>query len=223
MASVLDVDVGWLMGIDMPPLSQPTPSENSDSNNSSMSIMDNSIPPFSSFHKDVLRYINHEEDNHYVVSPFSSIKFRIQDYDPNRDTLAVWIPYLNETTGKKVQKKHYDTHDAILIPEAWIGLRPTEEYFALHIHGDSMYPKYCEKDDVLCFFDSNLTKSGAVYVIHKHGETFLRKLEFPTDKEWIDLVPLNPEYTTKHFEGSDLKQIRIIGRVIKLIRAIDEM
>ena len=55
------------------------------------------------------------------------------------------------------------------------------------------------------------------------GEATLKKIEYRLGEDWIDLVPINPEYATKRISGADLDQCRVVGRVVRVFRSVDEI
>lgn len=116
-----------------------------------------------------------------------------------------------------------DEHECLKVPGEWLGHRRPEEFFALRVKGDSMYPKYCNGDEILCLHDESSAESGQVYVVlYGDEEATLKKIECSPNDGYIDLVPINPMFPPKRIEGSDLNQFRILGRVVRLIRTEDK-
>lgn len=105
------------------------------------------------------------------------------------------------------------------VPEEWLGNRQPEDFFALRVVGSSMYPKYCNGDEILCIRDESLPVTGQVCVVIYNGEeATLKKVEFPDDRSWLKLVPINPMYEPKQISGADMEQCRILGKVVRMIR-----
>lgn len=110
------------------------------------------------------------------------------------------------------------TGEIVEIPLSMINGEEKEDYFVLRVHGNSMYPRILEGDRILCKRCS-VVDSGSFAVVLYDGEcATVKKVHYVNGANWIDLVPINPEYTIKRIEGADLEQFRILGRVIKLIR-----
>lgn len=115
-----------------------------------------------------------------------------------------------------------EEYEYMNIPTDWMGGRKTDDFFIMRVSGSSMYPKYCDGDNILCLACSDIGCSGRIGVIvYGDSEATLKKIVYEPGGDWIDLVPINPEYETKRIQGVDLEQCRIIGRAIKLIRDID--
>lgn len=116
-----------------------------------------------------------------------------------------------------------DEHEYLNVPRDWLGHRRPDDFFALRVKGDSMYPKYCNGDEILCLHDESPAESGQVYVVlYGDEEATLKKIECSPKKDYIDLVPINPMYPPKRIEGADLDQFCILGRVVRLIRTEDK-
>ena len=64
---------------------------------------------------------------------------------------------------------------------------------------------------------------GSGDTIDDGGEATVKRIEYKTGEDWIDLVPINPEFKPKRIEGVDLEQCRVVGRVIKVIRTVDQI
>lgn len=117
-----------------------------------------------------------------------------------------------------------EEHELRRIPPEWLGNRRPEDFFIASVDGNSMYPHYQHGDDILCLRCSDMGYSGRVGImVFGDGEATLKKIEYKAGEDWIDLVPFNPEYTTKRIEGADLEQCRVVGRVIRVIRAVDDI
>lgn len=117
-----------------------------------------------------------------------------------------------------------EEHELRRIPPEWLGNRRPEDFFIASVDGNSMYPHYQHGDDILCLRCSDMGYSGRVGImVFGDGEAALKKIEYKAGEDWIDLVPFNPEYTTKRIEGADLEQCRVVGRVIRVIRAVDDI
>lgn len=110
------------------------------------------------------------------------------------------------------------TGEIIEIPLSMINGEEKEKYFILRVQGNSMYPRLLEGDRILCKRCSSVD-SGDFAVILYDGEcATVKKVHYINGQDWLELIPINPEYTVKRIEGTDLEQCRILGKVIKLIR-----
>ncbi len=110
-------------------------------------------------------------------------------------------------TGKKIE-----------IPASMISGGNKDDYFVLRVTGNSMYPKLLEGDTILCKRCDSVDSGDLAVVLYNGDEATVKKVNYITGQNWLELIPINPEYTTKRIEGVDLEQCRILGKVIKLIR-----
>ena len=116
-----------------------------------------------------------------------------------------------------------EEHEFRRLPPEWLGRRRPEDFFVATVNGDSMHPQFLNGDEILCLRCSDMGRSGRVgIIVFGNDEATLKRIDYQSGEDWIDLVPVNPEYQTKRIEGADLEQCRVIGRVIKVIRTVDE-
>ncbi|MBR3778173.1 MAG: hypothetical protein IKL13_00405 [Clostridia bacterium] len=105
-------------------------------------------------------------------------------------------------------------------PRSALGGRPAEDYLALRVCGDSMYPFYLDGDVVLVLRTPSLERDGQVALIRYDGENAtLKKVEQLQDG--MRLVPLNPIYPPRTISGVDLEQCSIIGLPRLLLRNVE--
>ena len=110
------------------------------------------------------------------------------------------------------------------IPAEWIGRRRPEDFFLATVSGDSMYPQFQDGDEILCLRCSDMGISGRIGIMLLGGdEATVKRIEYKPGEDWIDLVPINPEFKPRRIEGVDLEQCRVVGRVIKVIRTVDQI
>lgn len=117
-----------------------------------------------------------------------------------------------------------DAYEQRTIPAEWIGRRKPEDFFLATVSGDSMYPQFQDGDDILCLRCSDMGSSGRIGImLLGDGEATVKRIEYKPGEDWLDLIPINPEFKPKHIEGVDLEQCRVVGRVIKVIRTVDQV
>lgn len=110
------------------------------------------------------------------------------------------------------------TGEIVDIPLSMISGGHKEEYFVLRVQGNSMHPRILEGDRILCKRCSSVD-SGSFAVVLYDGEcATVKKVNYVNGENWLELIPINPEYETKRISGADLEQCRILGKVVKLIR-----
>ena len=117
-----------------------------------------------------------------------------------------------------------DAYEQRTIPAEWIGRRRPEDFFLATVSGDSMYPQFQDGDEILCLRCSDMGISGRIGIMLLGGdEATVKRIEYKPGEDWIDLIPINPEFKPRRIEGVDLEQCRGVGRVIKVIRTVDQV
>lgn len=144
-------------------------------------------------------------------------------HDSNSEAGLCYVQYAGPVAA------HFDAtpteeHEFRRLPPEWLGHRRPEDFFVASVDGNSMYPHFHDGDDILCLRCSDMGRSGRVgIIVFGDDEATLKRIDYQPGEDWIDLVPINPEYTTKRLAGADLEQCRVVGRVIKVIRTVDEV
>ena len=122
---------------------------------------------------------------------------------------------------------HYDsvstdesaTGEKIEVPRAYLKGRKAEDFCAMRVRGDSMYPDFRNGDIVLVLKQSTMNHSGEIGVIScGDDEMTIKRINYVDGEDWLELVPLNNLYPPKRIEGVDLESCHIIGIPRVLIR-----
>ena len=113
------------------------------------------------------------------------------------------------------------TGETIDIPNIYLKGRKKSDFFVLTVQGDSMYPIYHDGDKVLILKQSTLNCPGDVGAILYDNElATLKKVNYMPGEDWLELIPINPEFKPKRIENDDLNCCRVIGIPKLLIREI---
>lgn len=154
-----------------------------------------------------------------------------EDVDPTRqnaysepsDSSLVTIHYAGPVAAH-FDATPDDAYEQRTIPAEWIGRRRPEDFFLATVSGDSMYPQFQDGDEILCLRCSDMGISGRIGIMLLGGdEATVKRIEYRPGEDWIDLIPINPEFKPRRIEGVDLEQCRVVGRVIKVIRTVDQI
>lgn len=97
-----------------------------------------------------------------------------------------------------------------------------DDVLILEVYGTSMYPKFLPKDKVVIKYCSSVD-SGDIACVMVDGEATLKKVVYHKEGEteqFMELIPINPEYETKYITGPELNECKVIGKVIKLMRDV---
>ena len=114
---------------------------------------------------------------------------------------------IEEHTGKKID-----------LPTSMLRGHKKEDFFVLRVKGNSMYPKLIDGDNILCQRCSSVDSGDTAVVLYDGNEATVKQVRYKQGEDWLELIPVNPEYETKRIEGLDLEQCRVLGKVVKLIR-----
>lgn len=154
-----------------------------------------------------------------------------EDVDPTRqnaysepsDSSLVTIHYAGPVAAH-FDATPDDAYEQRTIPAQWIGRRRPEDFFLATVSGDSMYPQFQDGDDILCLRCSDMEVPGRIGImLLGDGEATVKRINYKPGEDWLELVPINPEFKPKRVEGSDLEKCRVVGRVIKVIRTVDQV
>lgn len=92
------------------------------------------------------------------------------------------------------------------------------DMIGIQVKGDSMYPKI-ENGDIIVVRKQESVDSGDVAVLLLDGnEGLVKKVVYGDD--WIELHSFNPEYQTRRFEGAEVQRLRVVGKVLKVVKAL---
>ncbi len=114
------------------------------------------------------------------------------------------------------------TGDTIEIPDTYLKGHAESEFFVLRVRGNSMYPMYHDGDKVLILKQSTLNYSGEIgAIIYNDDCGTLKKVEYKEGEDWLNLIPINPNYEPVRIEGEALNHCRVLGVPRLLIRELD--
>ena len=92
------------------------------------------------------------------------------------------------------------------------------ETIAIRVSGDSMYPKIEDGDTIVVHKQSSVD-SGQIAVVLIDGEdAVVKKVKYGSN--WVDLISINPEFKTRHFEDEELDRLRVLGLVRQIIKTV---
>lgn len=102
------------------------------------------------------------------------------------------------------------------IPAAWA--KGGNEFFALLVNGDSMYPKYLSGDVVILRKQANC-ECGDECAVYVNGyDATLKKIKKNEDGS-VTLQPLNPNYAPQTYGIND-EEVNIVGKVVEIRRKV---
>ncbi len=110
------------------------------------------------------------------------------------------------------------TGEYLEIPREILSHYAPDELYILSVKGDSMYPDLLDGDRVLVYRTSSVDSGTVAVVLYNGDAATVKRVEYEQGKDYIDLIPRNPEFKTKHIEGAELENCRILGKVVYLFR-----
>lgn len=113
-----------------------------------------------------------------------------------------------------------ETGDYEQIPLEWLRGYNPDNFFVLRVRGDSMYPKFIAGDRVLVHRQTTVDSGSIAVVLYDGNVATVKQVKYVNGEDWVDLIPINPEFQTKRVAGVDLEQCRVLGEVKRLIRII---
>lgn len=91
-----------------------------------------------------------------------------------------------------------------------------ENFIAIKVKGDSMYPKIENGDTIVVRKQDSVESHSIAVIMLNSEEAVVKKIVY--GKNWIELRSINPEYQTRRFEGEDALQLRVVGLVKQVIK-----
>ena len=134
----------------------------------------------------------------------------------------VTFPILGEVAAGYEHIAYEDwTGEKIDVPRSFLKGKRSEDFFALRVLGESMYPLYRDGDVVIVLRQASMDRSGSVGVVmYEDDRATLKKVEYVEGENWMRLVPVNPLYPPILIEGEQLEHCRILGLPKILVREI---
>lgn len=79
------------------------------------------------------------------------------------------------------------------VPDTYLKGRKPEDFCAMHVRGDSMYPDFRDGDIVLVLKQNTRNHSGETGVIsYGDDEMTIKRINYVQSEDWLKLVPLKP-------------------------------
>ena len=86
--------------------------------------------------------------------------------------------------------------------------------FCLTAQGDSMINARIFDGDILFVKKQNTVHDGDIAVVLIEDSATVKRVYYDKENNVLTLIPENPTHKPMHFSGSQLEQIRILGKVI---------
>ena len=86
--------------------------------------------------------------------------------------------------------------------------------FCLRAKGDSMIGARIYDGDIVFIRSQPMVENGEIAAVIIGDEATLKRVQYDQDRNELALYPENPNYKTLRYSGSELDQIRIIGKAV---------
>ena len=150
-------------------------------------------------------------------TPYSSLS------EPTITDNATTFPVIGDIAAGYDFPAYEDwTGDTIEIPDTYLKGHDKSEFFVLRVKGNSMFTMYHDGDKVLILKQSTLNYSGEIgAILYNDDGGTLKKVEYKEGEDWLNLIPINPNYEPVRIEGEALEHCRVLGVPRLLIRELD--
>ena len=76
------------------------------------------------------------------------------------------------------------------VPDTYLKGRKPEDFCAMHVRGDSMYPDFRDGDIVPVLKQNTMNHSGEIGVIsYGDDEMTIKRINYVQSEDWLELVP----------------------------------
>lgn len=152
------------------------------------------------------------------VSYFYDDASTLSDPQPITDIVSLRVvASVKAGYGGTIMEEYFPEEEQVPL-QMLKGYAPSEcRLFA--VKGDSMYPKILDGDHIIVHLQPSVD-SGDVAVVIDEDEGTVKKVNYVPNEDWLELIPINPEYKTKRIEGAALEQCYVFGKVIGLLRSL---
>lgn len=138
---------------------------------------------------------------------------------PADDEQSVTFDVIGSIAAGYDREPQYDyTGDKQVFPRSVLRGRPKDDFFCLRVRGRSMEPLFFDGDSVLVLRCEAVDQNTVAVVLYNGDEVTLKRVRYAPN--WLEMIPVNPEYQVRRIEGAQLEQCRILGRAMSLSREL---
>lgn len=191
--------------------------------------------------------LNMKQAANQLGIPYTTyVGYEKNEREPNSETLVLLADFFECSTDYLIGRKKEPESNAIFLSSEHIRMIPVfnsvsagfgtyadnnivgyipcyiesdseaADTICINVTGDSMFPKI-EDGDVIQVHRQPSVDSGQIAVVLLDGdEGLVKKVVY--DSEKIELHSINPMYPIQVFEKDDMRRIRIVGLVRKIIK-----
>lgn len=136
-----------------------------------------------------------------------AVQNNVVDFPKYKIQVPIYLMAVSAGTGNFLDD---DNHDMVDIPEKLPkGVTTNDIDYAVHIHGDSMQPKF-EDQQIIWVKNCSELNEGNIGIFYLNGDAYCKKIH--KTKKGISLISLNQTYKPIIIKETD--EFRILGRVL---------
>jgi phage repressor protein C with HTH and peptisase S24 domain len=135
------------------------------------------------------------------------------------DTVEIELLDQKAAAGLGREVEDYAGRRTFQVPQSFIAPYRPEKLQAVSVAGDSMTGDNIHSGDIVIFYPE-LQEGEGIYVVSVENSLFVKKVSHDPYKQTIDLVSSNGDYPVRHYEGPELADIRIAGKVIAVFHRL---
>lgn len=159
-------------------------------------------------------FLDINEDND-TTSPDSDLSELMQKYDNIKSIKLKRFPMLGEIAcGKPIfadeDREHYIMADMDIDAD-----------FCLTAKGDSMINARIYNGDIVFIKEMPIVDNGDIAAVIIEDEATLKRVYYYPDDNMLQLVAENPKYKPLVYQGPELDTIRILGRAVYFMSAVE--
>ena len=169
-----------------------------------------------SYIEDIQKYEDYIKTPEGVKNELEKLKEEVETLKGNAkilDTKIIELPVY----GKASAGPGYINLSDIKYMKRVIDNGFSKNSYLVEVEGDSMEPRIVEGSFALVDPQDIDYMPGKVYVVTYNDETFIKKIEVHQEGRLVILKSFNPNYEDKILIGSNIKDLKIEGRVVKVI------
>ena len=91
-------------------------------------------------------------------------------------------------------------------------------YIWVNVQGDSMSPLIDDGSKILIKKQESVDSGQIAVVLIDGEEAVVKKIQY--EKDWIELISVNPYYPPRRFEGSEVLRVRVVGLVKQIMKEL---
>lgn len=151
------------------------------------------------------------------------------DREPERDHLSTLIQKYDNI--KPIQLKRFPMLGAIACGEPIFADEDREHYimadmdidadFCLTAKGDSMINARIYEGDIVFIKEMPIVENGEIAAVIIEDEATLKRVYYYPDDNMLQLVAENPKYKPLVYQGPELDTIRILGKAVYFMSAVE--